>query len=315
MDPCAGGWIVDNRAVKVLVFVVLCIIWGSSWVGIKYSHTGFPPFYGAALRFGIAAILLSIYCKGRGRSLEVPRRLWKPLLVSGLITYLVDYGLVYWAESHLSAGMTAVLFGTHPLFMAIVSMLFFRLEMFRGSIVLGLLFGFSGVAIIFSRDLLSANWHSEMAAGGAAVLLSAIGAAVGTAVMKKHLGGLEPAVLCLYQMVIGTIGLGLMGFLVGETLVTPIPPQAIIAVVYLAVTASAVAFTLYVWLLHSADATTVSLIVYFTPVTALLIDWGLLGQVPSASMLAGVLLILAGVAVSELPRYRRALKLRVSESE
>ena len=101
---------------RILVFILLCLIWGFSWVAIRISLEGIPPFLGAGLRFLIAVPLLLLYLRFRGIPLAVPRQVCGLVLFTAVLIYGIDYGLVYWSEQYLSAGVTAILFATFPFF-------------------------------------------------------------------------------------------------------------------------------------------------------------------------------------------------------
>lgn len=304
----------ENGRVFLFAFVLLCFIWGSSWIAIKFSLMGFPPFMGAGIRFALAVVLLLLYARWKRYSLRVHRPLLGMVVLTGTITYLVDYGLVYWAEQYLTAGVTAVLFGVCPLFTMLTSSLLFRLESVRPGGIVGLGIGFFGILVIFGRELSEAQFQGLGWWAGAAVLGSAVGAAIATVLVKKHLRDVQPVVLSIYQMALGAVGLLTLGGLAGETISGPINWPAVGSVIYLAAVASALAFTLYFRLLQDFSPTTMSLIVYVTPVTALFVDWLVLGEVPSQNVVLGVGLILAGILVYELPKYRARLKARRAQA-
>lgn len=286
--------------------MLLCFIWGSSWIGIKYSLQGLPPFLGAGMRFGVAILLLALFVLRRKGSLRLPRPFWWPVFVTGALTYIFDYGLVYWGEQYLSAGVTAVLFATFPLFTSAMAIFVFRMEAFRGGALFGMLLGLAGVAVIFSRDLLQARLEGLALLAGFGVVAGAAGGAFAIALTKQRLGSLDPALLTFHQMIPGVVGLLTIGILSGESVEMPVPSVSWWAVLYLGAVASALAFSLYYWLLQSFHASTMSLVIYVTPVLALLLDWASFGTRPSPAAILGVLLIFSGIFLAEYPKYRRA---------
>ena len=102
---------------KLLGFIVLCFIWGTTWLAIKFTLEGLPPFFGAALRFVVAAILLLIYVAIRKISLRINRKEFWIIAFSAFLIYALDYGLIYWGEQYLEAGVTAIFFSTFVLCM------------------------------------------------------------------------------------------------------------------------------------------------------------------------------------------------------
>ncbi|HSR70095.1 MAG TPA: DMT family transporter [Acidobacteriota bacterium] len=296
---------------QIFVFVLLCFIWSSSWIGIKFSLQGFPPFLGAGLRFSLAVSFLAIFVWRRRGHLRLERRYWWPLLVTGLLTYVWDYGLIYWAQQHLNPGVTAVLFATFPLFTAAAAIFVYRIESFRGGVLVGMLLGLAGVAAIFAPDLVRARLQGMAPWAGLAVLAGASGGALGIGLTKLRLSRLDPALLTFYQMLPGATGLLLLGWLSGETVDWPVPAVSWWAVLYLAAAASALAFSLYYWLLQSFHATTMSLIIYVTPVLALLLDWIVFGITPSWGVAVGVVLIFSGIFIAEWPKRRQARRAKL----
>ncbi len=293
-------------------FALLCFIWSSSWLAIRFSLEGFPPFLGCAFRFVLAAALLGAVAGWKGLSFRLARRHRLVVVLNSVLTYVLNYGLIYWAEQYLNAGVTAVIFAIFPLFTALFSIFAFRLEPFRAGVLIGLSLAMAGIVVIFSNDLRSARLEGPALWGGAAVLVSAVSAAATVGLVKKHLGDMNSIILSFYGTVLGAAGLLAVGLVRGERLAVDPSPSAIAAVIYLGVAASAVAFTVYYWLLKAFRPTTMSIIIYVTPVLTLLMDWAVFGLAPSISVLGGVALILTGVLIAELPRYQQA---QASEGE
>lgn len=289
---------------QILGFALLCVVWGTSWVAIKFSLFGFPPFLGAALRFVLASAMLGLYLRLRRPNSNRTSGSLPLVIVTGVLVYVVDYGLIYWGEQFLSAGVTAIFFSTFPLFTGLISNFVFRSEPTRGSTYAGLAVGLTGVTVIFYDELARTAFDSAVILAALAILTGAASGAFSSVLVKKFLSTFDPASLSLRQMVIGSVALMSVGLLRGEAAQTTFDGRAVIAVVYLALAASALAFTLYYWLLQNISAITLSLVVYFTPLVAILFDWLLLGQVVTLQTLGGMSLVFLGVALSQLHHYR-----------
>ncbi len=288
---------------EVLAFAVLCLVWGTSWVAIKYSLLGFPPFLGAALRFLAAAVMLAGYLRLRHPKLRTRGNL--PLVVlTAVLVYVVDYGLIYWGEQFLSAGVTAIFFATFPIFTGLMSHFLLRKEPFRHNIYLGLAVGFAGVAVIFHQELARTAFEGQILLAVLGVLTGAASGALSSVLVKKHLSTTDPAQLSLQQMIVGSLCLLVVAWLRGEVAQAAWDDRAVLAVLYLALAASALAFTLYYWLLQRITAVSLSLVVYFTPVVAVFFDWLLLNQAIHPQVVLGMLLIFLGVLTSQLHHYR-----------
>ncbi len=282
----------------VFGYLLLCFIWGTSWVAIKFSLLGFPPLLGAALRFAVASVLLLAYARLRSIPVAPARATWRPLLATAILVYVLDYGLIYWAEQYLSAGVTAIFFSTFPLFTALFANFLFRSEPFRLRVQAGLGLGFAGVLVIFERELLQTRFEPILAAASLGVLIAAAAGSVSSLLVKKRLPKINPVALSLQQMVFGALALLSIGLATGEAGALHVTPQALLAVLYLGLAASALAFVLYYWLLQELSAITLSLLVFVLPVVAVLFDWLLLGQTLAPQTAVGMLIILGGVGLS-----------------
>lgn len=289
---------------QIFVFIVLCIIWGTTWIAIKFSLEGIPPFLGAALRFTVATLLLLAYAKISKVQLKLNKVDFKKVLISAILLYL-DYGLIYWSEQHLSAGVTAIFFATFPLFMSIFSNFVFKNETFSKWKFSGVIVGLSGVILIFYDQLLLTNYELMVIMAIIAVIVSAAVAAISTLIVKKHLHHVATAPLTLHQMLWGLIFLFMLSLLMGETTTITINLKVVGAVLYLAAFGSAVAFVLYYWLLRELSAITLSFIIYITPVVAIIADWFVFGETIALKTFMGMLLIFGGIALSQKGLIRR----------
>ena len=116
--------------VRFLSFAFLCLVWGTTWVAIKITLEGMPPFYGAATRFIIAIFLLFIFAKAKKVNLSFTRKYFFIISASAFLMYVFDYGLIYWGEQYLTAGVTAIFFATFSLFTVLWSNFLFKSESF-----------------------------------------------------------------------------------------------------------------------------------------------------------------------------------------
>ncbi|RMG69212.1 MAG: DMT family transporter [Calditrichaeota bacterium] len=289
---------------NLLVFSLLCFIWGTTWIAIKISLVGTPPFLGAALRFGTAVICLQLYAGLRRTSLKLTRQDLGTLYLSGILLYAVDYGLIYWGEQYLNAGVTAVFFATFPLFTGIFSHTLFRSEPFTPLRLAGLVLAFLGMVVVFYDQLLATRFDWRVALAVGAVVLSAASAAIALLLVKKYLMHLDSLKISLHQMYVGVPVLIGVALLRGEFSRLQLSGQVIAAVLYLGVVGSALAFLMYYWLLRRMSAITLSTTIYITPVIALLGGWLLLDEYLGLKTVLGILLIFAGIALSQWHAYR-----------
>jgi putative membrane protein PagO len=290
---------------QVLAFILLCIIWGTTWLAIKISLAGIPPFLGAAFRFTVASVILLIYARLTKAPMKLNKSDFKNVVITALLLYPVDYGLIYWSEQHLSAGVTAIFFATFPLFMSILSNFIFKNETLNKWKSIGVMIGFSGVVIIFYEQLLRTNYELIIVIAIIAVIVAAASAATSTLIVKKHLGHISTAPLTLHQMFWGLLSLFIISFSFQETTDVNVNWQVAAAVLYLGAVGSALAFVLYYWLLKKISAITLSFIIYITPVVAIFADWLVFGETIALKTFVGMLLIFAGIALSQKGMIRR----------
>jgi drug/metabolite transporter (DMT)-like permease len=284
---------------QIAAFLFLCIIWGTTWIAIKISLEGFPPFTGASIRFAMALCFLYPYIRWNKVSLVINKNQIALLGLSALLMYVFDYGLIYWGEQHLSAGVTAIFFATYALFTALWANFVFRNERFRSNKLIGLLLGFAGIVVVFYDQLIITHFNSRVIAGSTAVVLGAGGGAMSIVIVKKYLTRISSAALAFNQMLIGFV------FLVAIALIFEPKPTAVgspkiwLAILYLGGVGSALAFGLYYWLLQQMSTITLSLIIYITPVVALIADFLYYGSVIHYRSVIGMVVIFLGIALTQ----------------
>ncbi len=289
---------------RYLAFAFLCLVWGTTWVAIKISLEGLPPFLGASFRFTIALLILGIFILGKKISLKLSKRDLGFISISAFLMYTIDYGLIYWGEQYLSAGVTSIFFATFPLFTGIIAIFLFKNEESSWNKITGLSLGLLGVTIVFLDQLLLTEFDNQVMLGSVAVILGAAGGALSVVIIKKYLSKIHPVSLSFYQMLQGIIFLYLIGFTLERSHELILSPRVIFSVIYLGAVGSALAFALYYWLLQKWSAISLSLIVYIIPLVALVMDFLVLSEVIHPRAVLGMLIIFSGIAFVQLDRTR-----------
>ncbi len=290
-----------------LVWLVLCLIWGSTWLFIKLGLVDLPPFTFAGIRFVIAALILLALIAWRRLSFPLRARdLWL-LAVTGFLNFSLNYGLVFWGEQYISSGLAALLQSMLPAFGLIIAHFYLDGESLTLPRILGVALGVMGVGVIFSHQLHVSGTQALW--GSAALVLSAFCAANGNVLVKAHCKHINPIVLAAGQMMFGLIPLVLIGFVMeGNPLRLHWTWMAIVSMLYLAIVGTVIAFSLYYWLILKMRVTDTMMIALVTPVVAVILGLIVLKETLEWRTLAGGLMIMSGIALIVLRRPKIADK-------
>jgi len=278
-----------------LVWLVLCGIWGSTWLFIKLGLEDLPPFTFAAIRFIIAVAIVFSIIRIRGLALPRARSDWILLAVTGILSFGFNYGLVFWGEQYITSGLAALLQATTPAFGLVFAHFNLPGERLSWTRIGGVVLGVCGVAVVFSNQLAVAG--RQALAGCVALLLSSIFVAYSNVLVKKHGKNLNPAIMTAGQMLFGLLLLLAVSItLEGNPLRYHWTPMAVIALLYLAIVGSVIAFLLYYWLILNMDVTKSMLIALVTPVVAVILGMIVLNEEFGWRTLAGGAMIILGIA-------------------
>lgn len=291
-----------------LGFGFLCLVWGSTWIALKISLEGLPPFLGAGLRFAVAAAILLLLVLVKRIPLKIKaRELWL-IVATGLLMYGADYGLVYWGAQYLTAGATAIFFSTFSLFTIIWSNFIFRQEAFSWHKFTGVAVGFVGILVVFFDQLIITRFNINIAMAAAAVIFGAAAGGAALVMVKKFLSKINPLLLTLYQMVTGIFILLVIGSTVEDLHLIRLSQRVVTAVLYLGIVGSALAFTIFYWLLQRLSAITLSLIIYITPLVALVGDYFFFSEVLPPRSVAGMAVVFLGIWLTQVRRKKATVQ-------
>lgn len=290
---------------KALQIGILVLVWGSTWLVIKIGLEDMPPFLSAGVRFLLGAAILFVLA--RAKRIRTPRsaRLHLALLALGLTTFSLSYGAVYWSEQYLPSGLTAVLFATHPFFTLVLAHPVLPAERFSVRKLIGIVIGFTGVAMIFRTDLGATDPNAGVAA--AVLLLSPLAAALSGVSIKRWGSGIHPYTLTTLPMTYGAIVLLAISIVTEDVGATTWSATAVASIVYLAVFGSVVGFVVYYSLLRQVPVTTLNMISYLFPIVAVVLGYVVLDEVLDRLAVAGAAAIVTGIAIATYGRRRAAL--------
>ncbi len=278
------------RVPTILAFAAIYLIWGSTYLAIRIAVATVPPLFAAGTRFFFAGALLLIWALARGGAMP-SRREWRNLAIQGVLLFLVAYGGVFWAERTMPSGVTSVLVATIPIWTAVLQICVLRKESFRWPLAGGILLGLAGVAVLAFDPSASLTLIPCLA-----VLVSEVSWSTGTVLSKILILPKNMLINSGAQMLLGGCMLLICSGLFGE--LRPLPHVSLragLAIFYLAVAGSIVAFTAYIWLLHRMRATAVTSYAYVNPVVALLLGHWFGNEALGVRTVFGAALVLLSV--------------------
>ena len=305
------------RAWKVLLaFAIIYLVWGSTFLAIRVGVREVPPFLLAGLRFLIAGLILFGWMHAKGTVWPTAREWFSATLLAVLI-FVLDYGLLFWAERRVPSGIAAVMMATIPVFMTLSEILFLKTQRLTPRLGSALLVGIGGVLVLVSRSISFGDSPID-SIGAVALIVAAIGWSVGSALTRKLPLPSSKAMSSGAQMLMGGVLLTLTSAALGEFRgfrVEAVSIKAWLALAYLIVAGSIIAFTAYVWLIHHESPTKVGTYAYVNPVVAVLLGYFLGGEGLSLRTIVGTMLVLVSVVViTTTPKKQISTLPQVGES-
>jgi len=280
-----------------IAFAAIYLIWGSTYLAIRFAIETLPPFSMAAARFTVAGAIL--YAIARPRT-ERPTRLnWVSAGVVGTLLLAGGNGGVVWAEQWVPSGLAALIIATVPLWMVLFDWQFAGGPRPSKVLLTGLVWGLCGVGLLMSSTELGAQ-SREALLGGLVVLGASVSWAAGSIYARKARLPRSPFLSTAMQMIMGGLVLSLMAAIAGEggqLQLSTFSTKSILALVYLIVFGALIAFTAYIWLLGVSTAARVSTYAYVNPAVAVLLGWLLASERLDARAALAVLIILSAVVL------------------
>ena len=277
-----------KQRLAVAAFAVVCVVWGSTYLGIRVALEGFPPFALGAVRFVVAGGLLFAFARWRGE--PSPRlREWGAALLTGALFFVVGNGLVNVAEQSVSSGLASVLVATMPLWVTLFGRVFGARV--TGAELAGVVLGLVGVVVL--------NLGGELRAspgGAACALLAPMGWAMGS-VTSARLPLPTGMMRTATQMICGGAAMMVVSVAAGEHFAGPPSLRAWLAVAYLCAFGSLLGFTAYSYLLSHTRPAVATSYAYVNPVIAVVLGVALAGERFGSTSLVGAVIVLAAVVL------------------
>jgi drug/metabolite transporter (DMT)-like permease len=273
-------------------------VWGSTYLAIRVGVREVPPFLLAAMRFLIAGLLLYGWMIARGERSPTGRQ-WASASLLAILIFVLDYGLVFWAEQRVPSGVAAVMMATIPAFMALSEIILLRTQRLTLRLTLALLIGIGGVAVLMSGSLNLGGAPIDKE-GAAALIVASISWSVASVLSRKLPLPPSKVMSSGAQMLAGGVFLALTAAALGEF--RSFHPWAIsrgawLSLLYLIVAGSIIGYTAYVWLIHHESPTKVGTYAYVNPVVAVLVGYFLGGETIDPRTILGTLFVLISVVV------------------
>lgn len=282
----------------LLAFSIIYFVWGSTFLAIRVGVREVPPFLLAGMRFVLAGVVLYAWMRTRGTA-SPTRREWTAASLLAVLIFVLDYGLLFWAERRVPSGIAAVMMATIPVFMVLAEILLLGTQRLTARLAFALALGIGGVAVLVSRSLSLGEVPID-AEGAIALVVAAISWSLGSALTRKLPLPASKPMSSAAQMLCGGVLLTLLAGGLGEfhgLHLETVSRGAWIALAYLVVAGSIVAFTAYVWLIHHESPTKVGTYAYVNPVVAVAVGYFFGGEAVGPRTLLGTLLVLVSVIV------------------
>ncbi len=312
--------IAEKTSVKILLFILICAIWGSTWFVIKLGLKDLPVLFSLSLRFLTASTVLFAILKFFKIQVPINEKQIYLYLYLTLFSFLIPFSLVYWAEVTIPSNLASILFSTMPFFAAIFSRIFLKedLNFFQR---IGLVLGFIGVMLIFRidtghfrGDVLFQN--SRFILSMIAVLASAFFNASVLIMVKKYGMGIHPLAINFIPLSLSGLILLIISSVTEDWSKIKFGVNGVGSVIYLGVFGSIVTFAVYYWLLRKVSAVIMSLTAFLTPVFAVLIGVFIGGEIITPNIIFGALLVLTGMLfVNSSFLLKNFLKRKISSKE
>ncbi len=290
----------------LLAFAIIYFVWGSTFLAIRVGVHEVPPFLLAAMRFVVAGLILYGWMIAQGERSPTARQ-WSSVLLLAVLIFVLDYGLLFWAERRVPSGVAAVMMATIPVFMALSEITILRTQRLTARLAVALMIGMGGVAVLVSRTLNLGGAPID-AAGAVALIFAAISWSVSSALTRKLPLPPSKVMNSGAQMLAGGVLLAITSGALGEFRnfhPSEVSRGAWLALLYLIVAGSVIGFTAYVWLIHHESPTKVGTYAYVNPVVAVLVGYFLGGESLGPRTLLGTAFVLISVVLITTTRAKK----------
>ena len=295
-----------TRGRVALAFAAVYVLWGSTYLAIRFGVETIPPFLMAGTRHLVAGLLLYIWMRSRGTPRPSATH-WKSAAIIGGLMLLGGNGLVTWAEQRVPSGLAALIVASVPIWMAVLEGLEKRARP-GGAVIAGLLLGLAGIALLVAPGRFAGNGHVDPI-GALALLTAALCWSFGSLYSRRVPLPASTFTATAMEMIAGGTWLWIAGLLFGEGSrlhLSAISMRSAVSLAYLILFGSLIGFTAYVWLLKATTTARVSTYAYVNPIVAVVLGALFAGEVITARVAIAALVIVGSVALIITSRSKPA---------
>ncbi len=295
-----------TRGRVALAFAAVYVLWGSTYLAIRFGIETIPPFLMAGTRHLIAGLLLYTWMRSRGTPRPSATH-WRSATIIGGLMLLGGNGLVTWAEQRVPSGLAALIVASVPIWMAVLEG-FEKRARPGGAVIAGLLLGLAGIALLVAPGRFAGNGHVDPI-GALALLTAALCWSIGSLYSRRVPLPASTFTATAMEMIAGGTWLWVAGLLFGEGSrlhLSAISMRSAVSLAYLILFGSLIGFTAYVWLLKATTAARVSTYAYVNPIVAVVLGTLFAGEVITARVAIAAFVIVGSVALIITSRARPA---------
>lgn len=287
-----------HRITVIFCFLAIYLIWGSTYLAIRYAVETIPPLYTAGLRHLSAGSILLAWCMAKRL-----RPTWSQIrasMVIGVFFFLIGHGMLHWAEQKVPSGLASLLIASEPIWVFLLSAAAAKQWHWNASLLTGSLLGLSGVGLLMGRSALTSV--PGMFISSLAVVISALSWSIGVVYSRRsHLSG-NPLLLSALSLLAGSVQLLLVGTIAGEYRgfsLSSVSLRSWLSLGYLILFGSVVAFTAYNWLMEHYSPTLVATHTFINPIVAVLLGWLLAGETFTFNVLLSAAMVVSAVILMD----------------
>jgi drug/metabolite transporter (DMT)-like permease len=286
----------EQSRLAYAAWITICVVWGTTYLGIRVALETFPPALLGGIRFTIAGLVLVLWIRASGRPLP-PRQQWRPLAIAGTLLLALGNGFVVLAEQWVPSGFAAVLIASSPFWMSGMEALARGGEPLTRRTVVGLCVGFAGIVLLVWPNLSAPGVGRQFLLGVVALQGACLAWSAGSTYTKRYAPATDPLAASALQMLFGGLVMLAFGTMIGEWSRLTVTPRSAAAEAYLIVVGSWVGYSAYVYALQHLPVSTVSMYAYVNPVIAVLLGTWLLNEPFGMRVVIASAMVLAGIAI------------------